>query len=572
MHMNWSRAHIFTLREAPADAEIPSHKLLIRGGYIKKLAPGLFVYQHLALRVIRKLEKIIRDELDQRGCTEILMPMVQPREIWDETGRWEQMGDGLQKFKNRNGHEFCLGPTHEEVITDLVRHDIRSYRDLPRNLYQIQGKFRDEIRPRFGLMRGREFVMKDAYSFDLDQEKAHDSYKLMYEAYQAIFDRVGAEYRIVEADTGAIGGNLSHEFQVLAEAGEDHLLVCDKCDYAANIEVAPAIDPGAESTDELQVMEKFETPNQKTIAELSQFTSVPENQLVKTLFYEAPEGRPVAVLLRGDDEANPIKIKNHFGMADEPLLLTDAEILKVSGANPGSCGPVGLKIPVYADAGIKGFKNMIVGANEDGYHLKNVNFERDFKTPEFADFRTAKAGESCPKCKDGKYKSVRGIEVGQVFYLGTKYSKAMEASYLDANGKKQAIEMGCYGIGVSRTMQAVVEHSHDKDGIIWPLHLAPFEVHVCVLDPDDEKIQQTAQSILSGLEELGLAVLVDDRKERPGVKFKDADLLGMPYRINIGRRGVDNNEIDIVERKTKDAQKVAIDQVVGEIKKRIENA
>ena len=566
--MKWSQAHIQTLKEAPSDAEIISHKLLVRGGFIKKLAPGIFTYGNLALRAIRKFENILREELNKRNCTEILMPMVQPQALWEETNRWAEMGDGLLKFKNRNQHGFCLGATHEEAVTDYVRHDIKSYRDLPRNFYQIQTKYRDEIRPRFGLMRGREFIMKDAYSFDSEQKGALKSYEDMYQAYQAIFNRLGLDYRIVQADAGNIGGSQTHEFQLLAEAGEDALLVSDTSDYAANIEVCPAIDaiPHVSTETELKSLEKFATPGQKTIAQLSKFTQLAEKELVKTLFFTTNENlsqtntnlKAVAVLLRGSDEVNPVKLKNILGLSNPPVMLTDEEVKKVSGAWPGSCGPVGLSIPVYMDHGVAGLKNIIVGANEDGFHLKNVNVDRDFKVTQTADLRMAKAGDKCPSGQ-GLLKAYRGIEVGHVFYLGTKYSQKMNATYLDLDGKAKPFEMGCYGIGVTRTIQASIEQSHDADGIIWPKAIAPFDVHICLLDTKDETLVQFAQKLHDDLIAKGLDCLLDDRDERPGVKFKDADLLGMPVRLVIGKKGFDQGEIEAVVRKTKAQQKFKID-------------
>jgi prolyl-tRNA synthetase len=556
--MKWSQSHIFTLREAPADAEITSHKLLVRGGYIKKLAPGIFTLQHLALRSVRKIEKIIREELDRRGCTEILMPMVQPQELWAETGR---LGvEELLKFKNRNGHPFCLGATHEEVVTDIIRKDIKSYRDLPKNLYQIQTKYRDEIRPRFGLMRGREFIMKDAYSFDVDLEQAKKSYDVMYEAYKAIFNRLGFEFRTVEADAGNIGGSITHEFQVLADSGEDKIIFCDSCDFAANVEVAPnsVIE---EAKTEPGPMETFDTPGLKTIEDLSKFLNVPASDLVKTLFFANAEGKPVCVLLRGSDEVNPIKLKNALKMSAAPLLLTDDEVLAVTGAHPGSCGPVGPTIPIVVDLGLKNRSNYTVGANVDDKHLRNVVRGRDFKQTSVADIRLASEGDRCPRCNKGTYKVTRGIEVGHVFLLGTKYSVAMGATYLNQGGAAKPIQMGCYGIGVTRTMQAAVEQSNDKDGIIWPLPIAPFTVHLCVLDFDAVTLD-AATGIYKKLEEAGVDVLFDDREERPGVKFKDADLLGMPYRLTVGKRGMESNELDLMSRKTKQSEKVSIEKVI----------
>lgn len=578
--MKWSQSYIYTLKEAPSDAEIISHKLMIRAGMMKKLAPGIFTYGNIGLRAIRKFENIIREELNKRRGVEVLMPMVHPRELWEETGRWSEMGDGLLKFRNRNEHWFCLGATHEEAVTDYVRNDLKSYRDLPKNIYQIQTKYRDEIRPRFGLMRGREFIMKDAYSFDADQASALKAYDLMYNAYRSIFDRLGLNYRIVQADAGNIGGSQTHEFQLLADAGEDALLVSDTTDFAANIEVCPAIDAEVSVSKEttLKPLEKFATPGQKTIVDLEKFTGVPAKELVKTLFFSANEGfdpkdkslNAFAILLRGSDEVNPIKVKNLLGMTNPPLMLTDEEVREVTGASPGSCGPVGLQIPVYLDNGVANLKNYIVGANEDGHHLRNVNHERDFKVAKVADLRMAREGDKCPE-SNGTLKAYRGIEVGHVFYLGTKYSQKMGATFLDAQGKSQAFEMGCYGIGVTRTVQAAIEQSHDKDGIIWPKAIAPFHVHLCVLDPKDTELMSVADKFYQDLGHVGIEVLMDDRDERPGVKFKDADLLGMPIRVVIGKRGLDNNEIEVVSRKTKEVQKIHPEVLLETVQKTLQN-
>jgi prolyl-tRNA synthetase len=572
--MKWTKTHIYTLKEAPSDAEIPSHKLMVRSGFVKKLAPGLYTYGVLALRAIRKFENIIREELAKEDGIEILMPVVHPKEIWAETNRWSEMGDGLLKFKNRNGHEFCLAATHEEAVVDYVRHDLKSYRDFPKNIYQIQTKYRDEVRPRFGLMRGREFSMKDAYSFDVDQQAALVSYDRMYKAYQRIFDRLNLQYRIVQADAGNIGGSQTHEFQLLADAGEDSLLVSDKTQFAANIEVCPAIDPVeyvSLHTSELE-LEKFATPGQKTIADLEKFTSVPAKELVKTLYFSANEGldskdkslKAFAVLLRGSDEVNPIKVKNLLKMTNPPLMLTDEEVKEVTGASPGSCGPVGLKIPIYLDNGLKNYKNYIVGANEDGFHLKNVNHGRDYQVTNWADLRMAREGDKCPE-SDGRLKPYRGIEVGHVFYLGQKYAQKMNGTFLDKNGKAQYYEMGCYGIGVTRTVQACIEQSHDQDGIIWPQSITPFHVHICHLDPKDEAANQFVNSITKELESKSIEVLVDDRDERPGFKFKDADLLGFPVRIVVGKKGLEGNQIEVVERKSKQIHKVGKEAVIQKV-------
>ncbi|MGZ3726974.1 MAG: proline--tRNA ligase [Pseudobdellovibrio sp.] len=572
--MKWSKTHIYTLKDAPSDAEIPSHKLMMRSGFMKKLAPGLYTYGMLALRAIRKFENILREELNKEDAIEILMPVVHPKELWVETNRWSEMGAGLLKFKNRNDHEFCLAATHEEAVVDYVRHELKSYRDFPKNIYQIQTKYRDEIRPRFGLMRGREFSMKDAYSFDVDQTSALVTYDKMYKAYQRIFDRLNLQYRIVQADAGNIGGSQTHEFQLLADAGEDALLVSDKTQFAANVEVCPAIDAEtyvSPHKTELP-MEKFATPGQKTIADLEKFTQIPAKELVKTLFFSANEGtdakdkslKAFAVLLRGSDEVNPIKVKNLLNMTNPPLMLTDEEVREVSGANPGSCGPVGLKIPVYADNGIQNLKNYIVGANEDGFHLKNVNHGRDYQITKVTDLRMAREGDKCPE-SDGRLKSYRGIEVGHVFYLGQKYAQKMNGVYLDKNGKSQFYEMGCYGIGVTRTVQACIEQSHDQDGIIWPMAITPFHVHICHLDPKDEAATQYVDTITKELEARNIEVLIDDRDERPGFKFKDADLLGFPVRIVVGKKGLEGNQIEVVRRKNKEVFKLPKEAVIQKV-------
>lgn len=560
--MKWSQTHLYTLKESPADAEIESHKLLVRSGFIKKLAPGLFTYGAFALKSLRKFESILREELEKVGCIEVLMPMVQPKDIWEETGRWQAMGDGLLKFKNRNQHDFCLGATHEEAVTDYVRHDIKSYRDLPKIIYQIQTKYRDEIRPRFGLMRGREFIMKDAYSFDLTQEEAHLSYERMYKAYQNIFDRLGLNYRVVQADSGSIGGDKSHEFHVLAESGEDHLLVEDGTDYAANIEVCvstPVETPKVANSNSSSY-EEFSTPDLKTIESLSQSLKIPSHALVKTMFFDistdVKKVQPIAVLVLGNDEVNAVKIKNLLKLDLPPEPLAEEQVQELTGAMPGSCGPVGLKCDIYMDKSVEALPEMIVGANKDNCHLRKVVAGRDFKIKQIADFRMAKPGDAGPS--GGVLNSYRGIEVGHVFYLGTKYSKAMNANYLDSNGKSQIIEMGCYGIGVSRTIQAAVEQSNDKDGMIWPISLTPYHIHICHLDPADDQANSAVEKLYDELKDLGFDVFIDDRKERPGVKFKDADLLGFPIRVTVGKRGLENGVFELVERRSKAKHEVEI--------------
>jgi prolyl-tRNA synthetase len=483
------------------------------------------------------------------------------------------MGKGLLKFKNRLNQDWCLGATHEEVITDFVRKDIKSYRDIPRNLYQIATKYRDEIRPRFGLMRGREFIMKDGYSFDANRDEALLSYNKMFEAYNAIFNRLGINFRVVDADSGNIGGDKSQEFHILADSGEDHLLVSDSGKFAANIEICPAIDEIQlkKSTESEGTLEIFDTPGLKTISDLSKSLGKAEHLLVKTMFYSASnepskELKPVAVLLRGNDEVNPIKLKNLLKLNDEPLLLNEKEVLTATGANPGSCGPIGLNIPIYMDSGVENMKNYTVGANKDDKHYRNVNHPRDFKPVAVVDLRLAKEGDLVPGTQE-KLKSYRGIEVGHIFYLGQNYSKSMNATYLDKSGKAQHLEMGCYGIGVSRTVQAVIEQNHDENGMKWPVSIAPYAVTICLLDPDKSHINELATHLYNQLWGYGIDVLLDDREERPGVKFKDADLLGMPLRVTIGGRGVESGVFEVVERKSGEKRQIPIADAFEEIKK-----
>ena len=550
--MRWNQAHIFTLKEAPTDAEVPSHKLLMRAGLLRKLAPGIYTYSHLLLRAIRNFESLVRQEMDRVGSTEILMPMVQPQALWEETQRWTEMGAGLLKFKNRNDQGFCLGATHEEAVTDYFRQDLKSYRDLPRILYQFQTKYRDEIRPRFGLMRGREFIMKDAYSFDVDKASALKTYEVMYKVYQNIFDRLGLQYRIVVADAGNIGGSQTHEFQLLAEVGEDGLLVSDTSDFAANVEVCPALDfePEVSREEDLKPVEEFATPGLKTIEKLAGQLKVSAKDLVKTLFVKSKTAT-ACVVLRGSDELNLVKLKNLLGWAETPEFLSEAEVKSLTGAWPGSCGPQNLKgTPVYVDHGLEKRKNWIVGANKDGFHVRNLNPGRDFDVTQWADLRMAREGDKDPKSQ-GRLRAVRGIEVGHVFYLGTKYSEKMNLKFLDPKGQSEYVEMGCYGIGITRTVQACLEQSHDADGIIWPRSITPVDVHICLLDPQDPSCSAVASTLERGLESKGLKVLVDDRDERPGVKFKDADLLGFPIRLVVGGKGLQQGQIEVFERSSK---------------------
>ncbi len=572
--MRWSQVTLKTLRENPADAEMESHRLFVRGGMIKKIAPGIFSYGYLFLRSIRKFEQILREELGKEGSHEILMPMVQPASLWKESGRWPKMGE-LLKFKNKNDHDFCLGATHEEVVVDFMRNDIKSYRDLPTNAYQIQTKYRDEIRPRFGLMRGREFIMKDAYSFDLDRNAAMESYEAMKRAYHAIFKRLGVDYTVVKADSGAIGGDLSNEFQVVAEHGMDHVLLCEACGYSANSEVAPLVLPETTSVWTDEPMLEFATPGLRSIEDLEKSLKTPASQLVKTFFVkyqnQAGKWKEATLLLPGHREVNLIKAKTVLQATSDVEPLNDEEVRKLTGASPGSCGPVGLDVTIVQDPALKQLNSFVVGANKDNFHLKNVVPERDFKVTLDADISQVESGDPCPDCGK-KLAAKRGIEVGHIFYLGQKYSKAMGLKYLDEDGKAQTVEMGCYGIGVTRSLQAIIEQSHDDDGMCWPKSVAPFHIHVCLLDPDDQAIVDWLDVYRSSMERMGFDVFVDDRKERPGIKFKDADLLGFPIRVVVGKRGFDNNEVELFVRKSKDKYKVPLEEALTKSKELMDGA
>jgi len=554
-----SQTLVPTLKEAPSEAEVPSHIFMVRGGYLRKVAAGIYSFLPLGWRVVKKVEKIIREEMDRSGASEVFLPAVIPGELWKESGRWQNYGDQLLRFKDRKGGDFVIGPTHEEVISALVRGEVRSWRQLPLNLYQIQTKFRDELRPRAGLMRGREFIMKDAYSFHVDVADAQREYKRMYDTYQRIFTRCGLSFRAVEADTGNIGGSLSHEFQVLTETGEDALVACDNCDYAANVEQAVARAPKAGTTPTAP-MTKVATPGKHSIADVSAFLKVAPDKLVKTLIYLA-DGKSVAVLVRGDRDVNEIKLKKALG-ANQLVLATDAAVREVTGAPVGFAGPVGLKVPVYCDLEICALSDFVVGANEADAHLTGVNLERDFTPTACGDYRAAAAGDACARCDKGHLKSYKGIEVGQVFFLGTKYSKPMGVTFLDAGGKEVPAEMGCYGIGVTRIVAAAIEQRHDKDGIIWPVPLAPYEVAVLDLQQDDPNVVATATKIYDELMIAGIEVLYDDRNERAGVKFKDADLIGLPFRIAVGKKGLAEGVVEVKRRNATEVAKMKIDDVV----------
>ena len=550
--MRWTQTLIPTLREAPADAEILSHKLLLRAGLIRKLAGGVYTFLPLGLRSLRRIEQIVREEMNRTGAIEVLMPALQPPEIWQQSGRYVTASDVLFKVKDSASREWVLSPTAEEVITGIAAGEISSYRQLPKNFYQISIKFRDEIRPRFGLMRAREFIMKDAYSFDVDDNAAQASYQKMYDAYTRIFERCGMKTFPVEADTGVIGGKYSHEFMVPAETGENEVVYCEACNYAANIEKATSALPKSQSAAPTGPTEKFATPGVVTIDALSKPPySVPAEQQIKTLIYLA-DGKLVFVLMRGDDQLNEAKFAGKIGTTVF-RAATAEEIFEATGAHPGSLGAVTsmrkkTDIQVFADERLRGVTAMTTGANEDGFHLRNVSIERDIQVSQWADLRTVRVGEICPNCNK-PLKIRRAIEVGHVFKLGTKYSEKFNASYLDVNGGRNLCFMGCYGIGVTRTLQAVIEQCNDKDGIIWPLSVAPYEVCITPLNVDaNSETMKLAEKIYAELTAQGIDVILDDRDERPGVKFKDADLVGFPIRLGIGEKSLAKGEVEIKPR------------------------
>ena len=545
--MKWSETYIPTLREEPTEAEIISHKLLVRAGYIRKLAAGVYNYLPLMQRVLLKITRIVRQEMDRAGAQEILMPVLHPAELWLTSKRWEILGKDLMKMKDRHLRDLVLGGTHEEVVTYLIRGELRSYRQLPLNLYQIQTKFRDEIRPRFGLMRSREFIMKDAYSFDVDENGLRTSYQKMVDAYFRIFERCGLETKKVESDTGAMGGKVAHEFTVVVDTdgGENIIFTCDSCDYAANIEKATSIEPhGQEGKETQKSLRKVSTPDMKTVEEVTEFLRVPARKLVKTLLYKA-DGEVVAALIRGDRQINEIKLKNSLKAME--LEMADAvTVQKITGAMVGYAGPVGLKgVKLIGDKEILGLTNFVTGANEDGFHLTNVNNDRDFKLDAVADIRSAAPGELCPKCEKGRLKTSKGIEVGNTFMLGTKYSEALNATYVDEHGQEKFFIMGSYGVGITRTAQAAVEKFHDEAGIIWPVPIAPYLAEIVPVNIQDEKQREAALQIYHKMLDRNLEVLLDDRNERAGVKFNDADLIGIPLRITIGEKSLKEGKVEV---------------------------
>ncbi len=563
--MKWSESYIPTLRDDPAEAEIVSHKLLVRAGYIRKLAAGVYNYLPLMQRVLTKISNIVREEMNAAGAQEILMPVLIPAELWQQSGRWETFGKELMRAKDRHDRNLVLGGTHEEVVTNLIKGEVRSYRQLPLNLYQIQNKFRDEIRPRFGLMRGREFIMKDAYTFDRNEETFKESYQKMVDAYSKAFTRCGLETRIVESDTGAMGGKAAHEFMVMVETegGENVIFNCDKCDYAANMDkaISKELEPDIKE-DSQKPLEKVATPGARTVEEVTAFLNVPAKKLVKTLLYKA-DGEVVAAMIRGDRQINEIKLKNFLGCID--LEMADAAAVeKVTRATVGFAGPVGLEnVQMVADEEVPRMNNFVTGANQDDYHFVNVNIGRDLSIDQVVDIRNAQPGERCPRCREGVLHTAKGIEVGNTFMLGTKYSQSLGATFIDEDGKEKPFIMGSYGIGITRTAQAAVEKFHDEGGIIWPASIAPLAVEILPVNVNDEKQREVALQIYRRMEEKNVEALIDDRDERAGVKFNDADLIGFPLRINVGGRTLKEGKIEIAIRRTKEVILVEPEQATG---------
>jgi prolyl-tRNA synthetase len=568
--MRTSQFPLQTVKETPADAETASHKLMLRAGMIRKLAAGLYTWLPLGLRVLRKVENIVREEMDRAGALEVLMPTIQPAELWQESGRWEQYGPELLRLRDRHQREFCYGPTHEEIITELARNELRSYKQLPVNFYQIQTKFRDEIRPRFGVMRAREFLMKDAYSFHADGESLQQTYELMHTTYSRIFSRCGLDFRPVAADTGSIGGNASHEFHVLAASGEDAIAFSTESDYAANVELAEAIAPAGERPAPGREMELVDTPNAKTIQELVEQFNQPIAQTVKTLVVAAAEDSDndlIALLVRGDHELNEIKADKLPEVASPLCFATEEEIRAAIGAGPGSLGPVNLPIPYIVDRSVAKMADFSAGANQDGKHYFGINWGRDLPEPvQIADLRNVREGDPSPDGM-GKLTIARGIEVGHIFQLGQKYSAAMKASVLDENGKAVTMTMGCYGIGVSRVVAAAIEQHHDDQGIIWPKALAPFQVVICPMKmAKSERVKAAVEKLYAELRTAGLDVLLDDRDVRPGFMFADMELIGIPHRIVIGERSLDEGKVEYRGRKDTENSFIPLNEIVGHIK------
>jgi len=565
--MRVSQFFLSTLKEAPAEAELISHKLMLRAGLIKRIGSGLYTWMPLGLRVLRKVENIVRDEMNKSGAVELLMPAVVPAELWQETGRWDVFGPQMLKIKDRHGRDFCFGPTHEEVITDVARREIKSYRQLPVNFYQVQTKFRDEIRPRFGVMRAREFVMKDAYSFHANFASLEQTYQVMHDTYSRIFTRLGLKFRAVAADTGAIGGTGSHEFHVLADSGEDAIAFCPNSDYAANIELAEAVSPVTKRPAPTEAMQKVATPGQHSIEEVCEFLKIPAHRVIKTLLLEGRDGDVVALLLRGDHQLNEVKAGKLLQLAQPLRFAADMQIRAAADCNAGSLGPVGLNVTIIADRSVAAMSDFVCGANEDGYHLTGVNFGRDLpELKEVVDLRNVVESDDSPDGK-GKLELCRGIEVGHIFQLRTKYSEAMKATFLDENGKDQAMEMGCYGIGVSRIVAAAIEQGHDNHGIVFPPAMAPFQLAIVPIGINrSELVKETVEKLYAELMSAGIEVLLDDRDERPGVMFADLELIGIPHRIVIGERGLKEGNVEYQGRRDEKATAIPLQNIVSHIK------
>ena len=564
--MRASEFLLSTLKETPSDAEVVSHQLMLRAGLIRRVAAGIYNWMPLGLRVLRKVENVVREEMERAGALELTMPVVQPGELWEESGRWEQYGPELCRLEDRHQRPFCLGPTHEEVITQIARSEIKSYKQLPVNLFQIQTKFRDEIRPRFGVMRSREFIMKDAYSFHIDQASQESTYWRMHEAYSTIFTRLGLDFRAVEADTGSIGGAHSHEFHVLAESGEDAIAFSTGSDYAANVELAPAVAPAnAAPSDEPPALEKFATPGLTTIEALAEQLDIPADQSIKTLLAQDAAGELVALVVRGDHRLNAIKASKLPGMSSPLVLAEPEEVKRCLGAGFGSLGPVGVSIRVIVDHTAAAMPSFVCGANEDGYHVKGATWSRDVPNAELADIREIVSGDASP-CGEGTLEIRRGIEVGHIFQLGTKYSETMNATVLDEQGRSQPMVMGCYGIGITRIVAAAIEQNHDENGIIWPAAIAPFDVAIVPLGLDkSEVVREATEQLYSACETAGLSVFMDDRAERPGVKFAEMELLGMPLRVTVGERSLAEGKLELTVRRTGETEMIAPDQILGRI-------
>ena len=575
--MRTSNFLLSTLKETPADAEIVSHQLMLRAGMIRKVAAGIYNWLPVGLRVLRKVENIVREEMNKSGAQEVLMPAVQPAELWQESGRWEMYGGELLRMQDRHNRDFCFGPTHEEVITSLISNEVRSYKQLPANFYQIQTKFRDERRPRFGVMRAREFIMKDAYSFHLDQAGLQETYDVMFETYSNIFTRLGLGFRAVEADTGSIGGNTSHEFHVLADSGEDAIAVCDKYQYAANVELAEALAVGGERPAPAEELTKVDTPDQNTIAQVSAFLDAPVEKTVKTLLVKSADDGLVALVLRGDHELNELKADKHPLVASPLTWATDEEIQAAVGCAAGSIGTVNLEVPVIADRSAANLADFICGANQDGVHFTGVNWGRDCDEPEVFDLRSVIEGDVCARAddesEDSRLTITRGIEVGHIFQLGTKYSEAMNATCLDQNGKAVVMPMGCYGVGVSRIVASAIEQNHDERGVIWPDAMAPFQLVITPIGyHKSERVKTLSDELYTTFTQAGIEVLLDDRNERPGIMFADADLIGIPHRLVIGEKSLDKGQIEYKNRRSSAPEDVPQNDIVEFIGSRVLNS